>query len=98
MDGLEEQTKSALELFDHSFGQSCKINVWVRIVEVFGEFGNAFSISVSFESEAFTFEEGLEFFVVGDNTVVNNSELPLWVRSRCISPAISLEGLVCSYL
>jgi len=52
----------------------------VRIVEELGEFGNAFGVGVSLELEALALEECLQLLVVGDDTVVDDCKLPLWVR------------------
>jgi hypothetical protein len=81
VDGLEQQTESTLELLDNGLGQDSEFNVRVLIVEVLGELGNALGIGLSLKAEALALQEGLQFLVVGDDTVVDNRELPGGVRS-----------------
>ena len=58
------------------------------IVEIFGEFGNAFGVRLGLELEAFALEESFELLVVCNDTIVNDSEFPLDVGS-----ASELAGL-----
>ena len=88
VDRFEEETESTLELLDDGFRKCGEINVRVRIVEEFGKLCNAFCVCVGFKLEAFSFEESLEFFVVGDDAIVDDSKLPLRVRSVEVSRAI----------
>jgi hypothetical protein len=53
----------------------------VGIEEVFGELRNALGVGLGLESETLALEQGLEFLVIGDDTIVDNSELPLGIRS-----------------
>jgi hypothetical protein len=50
-------------------------------VDVLGELGNALSVGLGLELEALGLEESLQLLVVGDDTVVDNAELPVGVRS-----------------
>lgn len=95
MNGLQEKTKSTLKFFDDCLCKNSEINVRMLIVQEFGKFGNAFGISVGFEAESLGFEKGLEFFVVGDDTIVNDGEFPVRVRSVII--AVSWLPSGCSY-
>ena len=51
------------------------------VEEVFGELCNALGIGLGLKAETLALEEGLELFVVGDDTIVNDSELPLGIRA-----------------
>lgn len=81
MDGFHQETESALKFLDDGFAESGEVNVWMRVVEELGEFGNALGVCVAFELEALALKQSLEFFVVGDDAVVNHSELPLGIGS-----------------
>lgn len=81
VDGLDEKTVSTLELLDDSLGQVGETDGRVLVVDVLGELGNALSVGLGLELETLGLEESLKLLVVGDNTVVDNSELPVGVRS-----------------
>jgi len=53
----------------------------VGVVEELGELCDALGVSVSLEFEALSLKESLEFLIVCDNAIMDNSELPLGVRS-----------------
>jgi hypothetical protein len=53
----------------------------VGIEEVFSQFSDAFSVGLGLEAEALALEEGLELLIVGNDTVVNDSELPFRIGS-----------------
>lgn len=80
MDGLQEEAKGTLELFDDGLCESGEVQVWVRVVEEFGEFSNALGVRIGLELEALALEKRPELFVVGDDTIVDDGELPLGVR------------------
>lgn len=99
VDRFEEQTESTLELFDDSLCEGSKVNVRMGVVEELCEFGDTFGVGVGFELEALTFEESLEFFVVCDDTVMDDRELPLGIRSKVCQPTGSLvTSLFLAYL
>jgi hypothetical protein len=50
---LQQETKSTLELLDDRLGKDGEINVWVLIVNVFGELCNGLSIGLGLELETF---------------------------------------------
>ena len=50
---LQQETKSTLELLDDRLGKDREINVWVFIVDVFGELRNGLSIGLGLELETF---------------------------------------------
>jgi hypothetical protein len=81
VDGLDEKTVSTLELLDDSLGQVGEANGRVLVVDVLGELGNALSVGLGLELETLGLEESLKLLVVGDDTVVDNGELPVGVRS-----------------
>ena len=86
---FHEQTKCSLELFNDCLAQGSKINVWVGVVEELGEFCNALGVGVSLESETLSLKQSLEFLVVCDNAIVDDSKFPLRVRSV---PRQSMDG------
>jgi hypothetical protein len=53
-------------------------------VEVLGQLGDALSIGLGLESEALALEQGLQLLVVGNNTIVDDSELPRRVGAYTI--------------
>ena len=81
VDRLEEETESALQLLDDCLGKGGEVNGWVFIVDVFGKLCDGLSVGLGLEAESLGLEESSQFLVVGDDTVVDNSKLPLWVRS-----------------
>lgn len=81
VNGLHQQTEGTLQLLDDSFCQIRESNGWVLIVEVLRKFGNAFGVGFSLKLEALGSQEGLEFLVIGDDTIVDDREFPSWVRS-----------------
>jgi len=50
---LQQETKSTLELLYDRLGKDGEINVWVLIVDVFGELCNGLSIGLGLEFETF---------------------------------------------
>ena len=80
VDRLDKETKSTLELLDDSLDERWEAQVWVLVVDVLCELGNIFSVGLSLELEALALEQGLEFLVVCDDTVVDDGELPVGVR------------------
>ena len=50
---LQQETKSTLELLDDRLSKDREINVWVLIVDVFGELRNGLSIGLGLELETF---------------------------------------------
>lgn len=76
VDGLDQKTVGALELVNDSLGQVGEADLRVLVVEVLGELSNALGVGVGLELEALGAQEGLEFLVVGDDTIVDNGELP----------------------
>jgi hypothetical protein len=51
----------------------------VLVVDVLGQLGNALGVGLGLEAEALALEEGLQLLVVGDDTIVNDGELPVGV-------------------
>jgi hypothetical protein len=87
-DRLHKETESTLELFDDSLAESGEVDVWVGVVEVFGEFGNAFSVGLSLKLETLALQKSLELLVVGDDTIVNDDKLGLGIRSNISSASL----------
>lgn len=79
VDRLDQQAIGTLELLDDGLGQLGEANVGVGVVEVLGELGNALGVGLGLELEALALQQGLQLLVVGDDTVVNNTELPAGV-------------------
>ena len=74
---LEEQTIGTLELGNNCLGQVDKVDGWVLVVQVLGQLGNALGIRLGLEAEALGAKEGPQLLVVGDDTVVDDGELPI---------------------
>ncbi len=49
------------------------------IVEVLGQLGDALGVCIGLEAETSSLQESLQFLVVGDDTVVDDGELPLGI-------------------
>lgn len=81
VDGFHQKTESTLQLLDDCLCQICEANGWVLVVDVFGQLGNALGIGLGLESESLCGQEGLEFFVVGDDSIVDDGELPVRIGS-----------------
>lgn len=78
---LDEQAIGTLKLLDDSLGQVGEANRRVAVVDVLDQLGNALGIRLGLESEALALEQGLELLVVGDDTIVDDGELPGGVRA-----------------
>ena len=85
VDGFEEETKGALELLDDGLCEGGELDRRVLIVDIFGELGNGLCVGFGLKTESLALEEGLQFLVVGNDTVVNDRKLPFWVRSGAMS-------------
>lgn len=81
VDGLEQQTEGALELLDNGLDEGGEVNVRVLVEDVLGQLGDGLSVGLGLEYEALGLEQGSQFLVVGDDTIVNDSELPLRIGS-----------------
>jgi hypothetical protein len=46
----------------------------VRVVNILGQFRNGFRVRVRLKDESIFLENGTEFLVIGDDTVVNDGE------------------------
>jgi hypothetical protein len=80
VDGLEEETKGTLELLDDGLDERGEAQVGVLAVDVLCELGNGLSVGLCLELEALALEQRLELLVVCDDTIVDDSELPVGVR------------------
>lgn len=76
VNGLDQQTESTLQLLNNGLGQDSELNIGVLVVEVLGKLRNALGIGLSLETETLALQKGLQFLVVGDNTVVDDGKLP----------------------
>lgn len=82
VNGLDQQSVGTLELVNDSLGEVGEANIGVLVVQVLGELSNALGVGFGLELEALGAQEGLELLVVGDDTIVDDGELPGRVRSR----------------
>ena len=89
VDRLDEQTVSTLKLLDDSLGQVGEIDLGVLVVDVLGQLGNALSVGLGLETETLAFQQGLELLVVGDDTIVDNGELPVRVGPKRENSTVS---------
>lgn len=76
MHRLDQQAVSALKLLDDGLGKIGEANALILVIEILGKLSNALGIGLGLELEALAGEEGLQLLVVGDDTIVNNGELP----------------------
>jgi hypothetical protein len=83
VDRLDQQTIGTFKLLDDGLDEVGEANLGVLVVDVLGELGNALGVGLRLELEALAGQESLELLVVGDDTVVDNGELPVGVRSVC---------------
>lgn len=81
VDRLEQQTEGALELLDDGLDEGCEVNVGVFIEDVLGQLGDGLCVGLGLEYKALGLEQSSQLLVVGDDTIVNDGELPLGVRS-----------------
>lgn len=81
VDGLEQKTEGALELLDDGLHEGGEVDVGVLVEDVLGQLGDGLGIGLSLESEALGLEQGSQLLVVGDDTIVDDGELPLGVGS-----------------
>lgn len=91
---LHEKTESALELLDDSLDESGEVEAGVLIVDVLGQLGNGLSVGLGLEAHSLALEESPQFLVVGDDTVVDDGELPLGVGAVrvAVNPAGGTVG------
>ena len=76
---LHEKTESTLQLLDNSLDQAGEVEVRVLVEDELGQLGNGLSIGLGLEAHALGLQEHPQFLVVGDDTVVDDGELPLGV-------------------
>ena len=81
VDRLEQQTEGALELLDDGLDEGGEIDVRVLVEDVLGQLCDGLGVGLGLESEALGLEQSSQLLVVGDDTIVNDGELPLGVRS-----------------
>jgi hypothetical protein len=81
VDRLEQQTEGALELLDDGLDEGGEVDVRVLVEDVLGQLGDGLSVGLGLEYEALGLEQSSQLLVVGDDTIVNDSELPLGVGS-----------------
>lgn len=80
---LDQKTVGTLELNNNELGElaEVKVLVLVLVVDEFGKLGDALGIGVRLKLDALGAQKSLELSVVGNDTVVNDSELVVGVRS-----------------
>lgn len=88
---LHQQTKRTLKLFNDGLGQGGEVNGRVGVVNVLGELGDGLGVRLGLELEALALEESLQLLVVGNDTIVDDSKLPLGVGS--VRVAVDAAGL-----
>ena len=65
-----------MKLLDDSLGEGQEFDIRMFIVQVLCKLGDTLGIRLSLKLEALPFEEDLEFFIIRDNSIVNDRELP----------------------
>lgn len=93
---LENKGESTLELLDDALDERGKVGLAAlsRVVEVLAENGYGFSVGLALKLEAALLENHPELPKVGDDTVVDDSELVGWVGS--VRVAVDRAGLTVS--
>ncbi|KXT02277.1 hypothetical protein AC579_8322 [Pseudocercospora musae] len=81
VDTLHKQTEGTLQLLDDSLDQSCEVDGWVRVVDVFCELRDGLSVGLRLEFESLALQQSLQLLVVGDDAIVHDGKLPLGVGS-----------------
>ena len=81
VDRLEEETEGALKLLDDGLCEGGEVDVRVLVEDVLGQLGDGLGVGLGLESETLGLEQSSQLLVVGDDTIVDNGELPLGVRS-----------------
>lgn len=85
VDTLEEQCVCSLEFTNDKFGELRKVDVALLLIkDVLGEFSDTFGICFRFEHVSLVLKDGLQFAVIGDDTIVDDNKL-----SFRITPTIS---------
>ena len=95
---LEEKTKCTLQFLDDCLGEDGELDVWVLVEEIFRKFSDAFRVCVGLKAETLGLEKGLQFFVISNDTVVDNGEFPFRVRSKLVQfypVALAFGTLTC---
>lgn len=79
MNGLQQKPESSLKLLNDGLCKSGEVNARVPLVDVLGELGDTFCVGFGLKNISLVFQEGLQFLVVCDDTVVDYREMELWV-------------------
>lgn len=93
VDGLDQETKGALQLLDDGLDERGEAEVRVLSVDVLGELRDGLSVGLGLELVALALEQSLQLLVVCDDSVVDDRELPVGVR-----PAGAKSQLMGSWL
>lgn len=81
MHGLDKEAEGTLELLHDSLREDSEVNVRLLVEQVLGQLSDALGISLCLEAEALALQQSSEFLVVGDDSIMDNGELPVHVRS-----------------
>lgn len=76
---LQQQTERALQLLNDGLGQGGEVDCGVLVKDVLGQLRNRLGIRLRLKLHALTLQQLLELLVVGDDTIVDDRELPLRV-------------------
>ena len=76
---LHEKTESTLQLLNDGLDQAGEVEVGVLVEDELGQLGDGLSVGLGLEAHALGLQEHPQFLVVGDDTVVDDGELPLGV-------------------
>jgi hypothetical protein len=79
---LHQQTICTLKLVDDDLGEIGEADARVLVVHKLGQLGDALGICLRLELEALALEKSLELLVVGNDTIVDNGELPVRVGAK----------------
>jgi len=79
VDALHQKTKGTLQLLDDGLDEAGEVEVGVLIEDVLGQLSDGLSVGLGLETHALGLQKHPQFLVVGDDTVVDDGELPLGV-------------------
>lgn len=81
MHGLDKETKGTFEFLHDGLCEDGEVNVRLLVEQILGKFSDALGIGLCLEPEALALQESSEFLVIGDDSIVDNGEFPVQVRS-----------------
>ena len=86
MNTLEEESVCSFKFTNDEFCELRKVDVALLLIkDILCEFRNTFGIRLSFKDVALILENGLQFAVIRNDTVVNDDKLSFGIAPTCQS-------------